>query len=67
MKLPHFPSRKKVENLSKQDEEVFAEASELAVLRLEQCIADLQISVPSMRDAIRPHGLQPLRNYPNLF
>jgi len=67
MKLPHFRSRKKFEKSSKQDEEVFAEASELALLRLEQCIADLRISVPTMRDAIRPRGLQPLRNFTNLF
>jgi hypothetical protein len=67
MKLPHFASRKKLDKLSKQDEEVFAEASELALLRLEQCIADLRISAPIMRDPIRPDGLQPLRKYPNVF
>ena len=67
MKLPHFASRNKFDKLSKQDEEVFAEASELALLRLEQCIADLRISVPIMRDSISPRGLQPLRKYTNLF
>ncbi len=68
MKLPHFASRKQFDKLSKQDEEVFAEATELARLRLEQCIADLRISVPViMRDAIRPRGLQPLRKYTNPF
>jgi hypothetical protein len=51
MKLPHFPSRKKFEKSSKQDEEVFAKASELALLRLEQCIADLRISVPTRNSA----------------
>jgi len=68
MKLPHFASRKQFDKLSKQDEEVFADATELARLRLEQCIADLRISVPIiMRDAIRPRALQPLRKYTNPF
>jgi hypothetical protein len=67
MKLPHFSSRKEFEKLSTQDEQVFAEASELAVLRLEQCIADLRISAARMRDTIRPAGLQPSRKYTNPF
>ena len=54
MKLPHFPSRKEFKQLSKQEEQVFAEARELALLRLEQCIADLRLSVSTMRDAMRP-------------
>lgn len=41
--FPHFPSRKKTPKLTRRDERVFAEASELARLRLEQCIADLHI------------------------
>ena len=54
MKLPHLPARKNsLGKLSKQDEEVFAEAKELASLRLEQCIADLQISVPTVKDPSR--------------
>lgn len=66
MRLPHFRSHKKFEKLDKQDEEVFAEASELALLRLEQCFADQRIPGPTMRDAIRPpRGLQPLRKFTN--
>jgi hypothetical protein len=49
MRLPHFPFRQKVEKLSTQDDTVFAEASGLASLRLEQCIADLETSVPTVR------------------
>ena len=63
MNLPHLAWRKKFDKLNKQDEEVFAEASQLALLRLEQCIADLQISAPIMTDSIRPRGLQPLRKH----
>ena len=58
MKLPHFASRNKFDGLSKQDEKVFAEASELALLRLEQCIADLRLSAPLTRDSIPPRELQ---------
>lgn len=67
MKLPHFASRKKFDKLSKQDEEVFAEATQLALLRLEQCIADLRISIPIMRDANRPNGLESLSKHTNPF
>jgi len=45
--------------LNKQDEEVFAQAKELASLRLEQCLADRQISLPSITD--RPSTMQLLR------
>ena len=51
MKLPHFPALKKIETSGRQDEKVFAEASELALLRLEQCIADLRITVPKKRNS----------------
>jgi hypothetical protein len=54
MKLPYFPSRKNSQKLNQQDDEVFAEASELAVLRLEQCIADLRISAPEIKLVTRP-------------
>ena len=64
MRLPHFPSRKTLSE-GKQDEKVFTEAGELALLRLQQCIADLRISVPTMREA--PRGLQPLRKLTDLF
>jgi|SRR5436190_3559027 hypothetical protein len=40
MKLPHFSLRKKVGTLNRHDEEVFAQAKQLALLRLEQSIAD---------------------------
>jgi len=50
--------------LSKQDEEVFAQAKELATLRLEQCLADRHISVPSITD--RPSTMQLLSKH-NLF
>jgi hypothetical protein len=57
MRLPHFRAHKKIKK--KQDEDVFTEASELALLRLEQCIAEQRIPGPTMRDAIRPaRGLQ---------
>src|SRR5215467_10354397 len=42
--------------LSKQDEEVFAQAKELASLRLEQCLADRQLSVASITH--RPSTMQ---------
>lgn len=42
--LPLFHSRKQSKELNKHDEKVFIEASELAQLRLEQYMADLQSS-----------------------
>ncbi len=59
MRLPHFPFRQKYE--------VFAAASELASLRLEQCIADLGMSSAPMRDVIRSGGIQPPIESTNLF
>ena len=50
MKLPHFSLRKKVGTLNRQDEEVFAQAKELALLRLEQSIADRRILAATMND-----------------
>jgi hypothetical protein len=67
MKLPRFPFRKKVQDFSKQDEKVFAEASELAQLRLEQCIADLDIWPPAIDNPLVPRGHRPLRKFSNLF
>jgi hypothetical protein len=52
--FPHFPSRQKTANLTRQEERVFAEASQLVQLRLEQCIADLQIWPPTTNYAL--HG-----------
>ena len=54
MQLPHFLSR--VHKPSKQDEKVFTEARELALLRLEQCIADLRIAAPVTNIGIKPLG-----------
>jgi hypothetical protein len=62
MKFPHFRS-KNVEGLSKQDETVFAEASELALLRLEQCIADLQIWAPKRPDTPDPRTVRPFNRH----
>jgi hypothetical protein len=56
MRLPNFLSIKKVEKLSRRDEKVFSEASALALLRLEQCIADLRIPTPATSKAIRTGG-----------
>ena len=67
MKLPQFPSRKNSQKPNKQDDEVFAEASELAVLRLEQCMADLRISVPELAGPMQPRGLHPLRRFTDPF
>jgi len=51
MRLPRLLSRQKVsEHLTEKDAQVFARAKELASLRLEQCIADLQISIPAVKD-----------------
>jgi hypothetical protein len=50
--FPHFPSRQKTPKLTRRDERVFAEASELARLRLEQCIADLHIWLPTADDTL---------------
>ena len=41
---------------AKRDEKVFTEARELALLRLEQCIADLRIATPTMKLGIKPLG-----------
>lgn len=60
MKLPEFPFRKKAKTLSRKDERVFAEASVLAQLRLEQCLADFRIWVPGM-DMSLEHGQRPIR------
>jgi hypothetical protein len=54
--FPHFPSRKKTAKLTRQDERVFAEASELARLRLEQCIADLHICLPTTNETLHPQS-----------
>jgi len=49
MKFP-LPFRKKAQTMTRQDEKIFAEARELAQLRLEQCIADLPIFSPALDD-----------------
>ena len=64
--FPQFSSRK-AEKLSRQDEKVFAEASELALLRLEQCIADLHILVPMVNHTTAPGGYRPLKKFTNIL
>ena len=61
MKLPYFSSRKKIEKLSREDEKVFAEASALAHLRLEQSIADLRVWIPAMNDMSVAPRARPLK------
>jgi hypothetical protein len=56
MQFHHFLSVKRIQKLSKRDEKVFTEARELALLRLEQCIAYLPNPVPAMRSGIRSPG-----------
>jgi hypothetical protein len=63
--LPHFPLRKKTTKFTKQDERLFAEASELAKLRLEQCIADLHMWLPTTNDTLIGRG--PLKKLTNLL
>jgi len=51
MKFPFLRfSSSRPGKLSRKDAKVFAEACQLALLRLEQCIADSYISVPRMDD-----------------
>jgi len=54
MKFPHFGSRKKIGTLRGQEERSFAEASELAKVRLEQCIADLHVHAGTTQDIAGP-------------
>jgi hypothetical protein len=61
--FPQFSSRRKSHQLSQQDEAVFAEAKELAQLRLEQCIADREIWVPATGDGLRHFDL--LKKWPD--
>ena len=61
MKLPQFSFRNNPQKSNKQDDEVFAEASELAMLRLEQCMADSG-TFPKIEEAMRPRGHHSLRN-----
>jgi hypothetical protein len=67
MKFPHFSSRKKIDALSKQDEKIFAEASVLAQLRLEQTIADLRITAPTLNATSAPGQDRPLRKVTTLL
>ena len=51
MKFPFLKfSSSRPRKLSRKDAKIFAEACQLALLRLEQCIADSYISVPRMDD-----------------
>lgn len=54
MRFPQLLTRKKnSEQLNRKDAQVFARAKELASLRLEQCITDLQIFIPAVKDKTR--------------
>lgn len=66
MKLPQFRFRRKIQPLD-QDEKVFDQASELAQLRLEQCIADLRLDVPPAEDTLLQRGDRTLRSFTNPF
>jgi hypothetical protein len=50
MKFPNFGSRKKIRTVRGREERSFAEASELAKVRLEQCIADLHVHAATTQD-----------------
>lgn len=53
MKFPFLRfSSSRPGKLSRKDAKVFAEACQLALLRLEQCIADAYISVPRIDDRL---------------
>ena len=67
MKLPQFSFRKDPQKSAKQDDEVFAEASELAMLRLEQCMADSRIPLAQIEETTRPRGLHSLRKNADSF
>lgn len=64
MQLPHFLSVRRVQKLSKRDEKVFTEARELALLRLEQCIASLGNPVPLMKKT-HESRVEPFRESPD--
>ncbi len=51
MRLPSFKSRKNSEGPSKPNDRIFDEAVELAQLRLQQCIADLQDRIRTPEEA----------------
>jgi hypothetical protein len=55
-----FETQIKLRKQGKLDEKVFAEARELAILRLEQSVADLRMWVP-MDDPLRPRKFRELR------
>ena len=57
MRLPSFRSRNKVSDLSTSKEEIFDEAIELAQLRLQQCIADLQERLAGSGEELTPDEL----------
>jgi len=66
MKFPQLRIGKKAQTMSRQDEEVFLEASQLARLRLEQCIADLEILAPAIDDMGVRRGSEPVGRFPKL-
>jgi len=50
MKFPYFRYRKEMKSSTTQQERVFAEATELAHRRLEQCVTDLQARAAMTKD-----------------
>lgn len=52
MRFPSFRSRQNIEGSSTSNERIFAEAVELAQLRLEQCIADLHDRIRTSKQAL---------------
>lgn len=53
MRLPYFPARKKTA-APPPNERIFAEASELAQRRLQQCITDLHHQALNMQGTLGP-------------
>lgn len=62
MRFPRFTSRKSDERLSSHDETVFAEASELAHLRLQQCIADLRTRLAALNERGDPQDQEKINS-----
>lgn len=56
MRLPSFRSRNNTEGPGKSNDTIFDEAIELAQLRLQQCIADLQDRICTPKQALDRGG-----------
>ncbi len=55
MKFPQLRPRKKIGDLAQKDK-IFAEASDLARLRLEQCMTDLNERIRTAEETADQHG-----------